>query len=130
MREHRCSWVVGGELGGDALGQLGGAHARVDQGAGLEAIDVVVEGEHDQGQAEEALRAHVEHAGHAVQDALERHGHLALDLLGRQARLLRDDRDLHVGDVGVGLDGRVAEGEEAVDRDAGREHERGQAPVD
>ena len=39
----------------------------------------------------------------------ERDGDLLLDFFGRVAREQRDDGDLHVGDVGEGLDGQRAE---------------------
>ena len=55
-----------------------------------------------------------------VQDHFERNRNLLLDFLCRMARPLGNDLRIGVGDVGVGLDGQIVEGNDAPDE----EHER------
>ena len=97
-------------LRGHALGKIGGSGPLQDDGSSREAGRVVRESQGDQGQAEQALAAHQGHPGGAVQLALQWHGDAPLDLLRRVAGKLGDDRDLGVGDIRVGLDGRVEVG--------------------
>ena len=52
-------------------------------------------------------------AGNAVHDGFQRDGDLLLDLLGRDARPLRDDVDVIVGHIGIGFDGKAMEGDNA-----------------
>ena len=74
LRRHAVGQIG---LRGDALRHL---HARGER------VGVVVEGERDERQAEQALAPELHHARRAVQRALERHRDAALDLLGRVAR--------------------------------------------
>ena len=70
---------------------------------------------------------HVRDAGHAD---LERDGDLLLDLFGGAAGPLGDDRDVVVGDVGVGLDGQVVEGDGAPAEEQQRDDEDDEAVVE
>ena len=81
---------------------------------------IVVEDHGDAGEAGQRGRpqmGHVRNAGHLDFD---RHGDLLLDLFGGAAGPLRDDLDVVVGDVGVGLDGKVVEGDDSP----AEEHDR------
>ena len=60
----------------------------------------------------------VGNAGHLDFDG---DGDLLLNLFGGAARPLRDDLDVVVGDVGIGLDGQAVEGDDAP----GKEQNRG-----
>ena len=97
--------------------------------AGDKRIGVVVEGERDERQAEQAFAPQLDGARGAIERALERHGDAALDLLGRVAGHLRDHRDLRVGDVGIGLDRRVEIGAHAEGSEDGDREDRRGAPV-
>jgi hypothetical protein len=61
-------------------------------------------------------------AWRAVELALERDGHLLLDLLRRQAGRLRDHLRGGVGDVGIGVDRELAPGVVAVDGEEDADH--------
>ncbi len=63
--------VLGAEVGGEAIGQIGGVDALGDTRACLERVDVVVERQIDQRQPEQALGAHRDHVRGAVERALE-----------------------------------------------------------
>ena len=56
------------------------------------------------GEPEDGPGADMNHARNAVHHGFERNGDLLLDLLGGDARPLRDDIDVVVGDVRIGLD--------------------------
>ena len=101
---------LGRERRRHALGQVGGGHALGDVHARDERIGIVVEGERDERQAEEAFAPQLHHARRAVQHALQRHGDAALHLFRRVAWHLRDHGDLRVGDIGKRLDRRVQVG--------------------
>ena len=111
-----------GEFRNRARRQRGGGDALQDDGARGKTRDVVREGERDQGKAEQAFASHQRHAGGAVQFPLQRHRDAPLDFLGRVAGQLRDDGDLRVGDVRVGLDRRL---EVCMNTERGN-HERGE----
>ena len=74
---------------------------------------VVVEDEHQAGEAGQRGRAQMGEVRNAGHLDLDRHRDLALDLLGAAARPLGDDLDVVVGDVGIGFDGQVAERDDA-----------------
>ena len=65
----------------------------------------------------------VGHLRDAVHDDFERDGDLLLDLLGRDARPLRDDLDVIVGHVRIGVDGQMVERHVA---DAGQQNRKSQ----
>src|SRR6185437_12443043 len=70
----------------------------------------------DEGQCKKAVdrpRAHVRHAGYAIHGHFDRDRDLLLDLLGGDAGPLRDDFDVVVGDVGIGLYRKVVERQDA-----------------
>ena len=52
-------------------------------------------------------RSQMGHVGDAVQLNFERHRDLLLDFLGRVSRPLGDDLRIGVGDVGIGLNGKI-----------------------
>ena len=74
---------------------------------------VVVEDQHQAGEAGQRGGAQMGEVGNAGHLDFDRHRDLALDLFGAAARPLGDDLDVVVGDVGVGLDGQVAERDDA-----------------
>jgi hypothetical protein len=112
------------------LGQLGLQQALRSARARLEALHAVLEHTPDDRETEAALTAHHGHARVAVEGALERNGDLALHLLGREPGECRDDLDLDVRDVGIGLDRRLQVGVGAERRDEQRDEDRREAPLD
>ena len=74
---------------------------------------VVVEDQHQAGQAGQRGGAQMREMGNAGHLNLNRHGDLALDLFSGAARPLGDDLHVVVGYVGVGLDGQRAEADNA-----------------
>ncbi len=74
---------------------------------GIEGGGLVVVNDGDHRQARERCRSQVGHVGDAVQLHFERNRDLLLDLLGRVAGPLGDDLRIGVGDVGVGLNGKI-----------------------
>jgi hypothetical protein len=121
---------VGGELGHHTRRQVGGGGALRHDRVRAEAVEAVLEGQRHERQPVQALAAEQRHAGGAVQRALQRYGELALHLFRRVARHLRDDRDLQVGDVRVGLDGSLAAGAQTERGESERGRDRRKAPVD
>jgi hypothetical protein len=73
------------------------------------ALGIVVEDEHQAGEAGEGGRAQVGEVGNSGHLNFDRHRDLALNLLGAAPRPLGDDLHVVVGDVGVGLNGKGAE---------------------
>src|SRR3974390_1161948 len=71
----------------------------------------IVENEFQIGKAEERKRTEVGDVGNTIHNGFEGDGHLLLDLLGGDARPLRDDLDIVVGNIGIGFDGKLVEGE-------------------
>src|SRR5271168_1624502 len=59
-------------------------------------------------------------AGNAVHRSLERNGDLLLDLLSGDAGPLRDDLDIVIRDVGIGLNRQIVEGDDSP----GKQHDR------
>ena len=101
----------GAPVGAHLRNKIGG---QADLAEALEhvlAIDVaggvVVEDEHQAGEAGQRGGAEMGEVGNAGHLDLDRDGDLALDLFGAAARPLGDDLDVVVGDVGVGFDGQA-----------------------
>ena len=104
---------VGAHLGLQAGGEGDLSEAFEDLIAIVLVDGVVVEDHGDAGEAGErggAQMGHVRDAGHLN---LDRDGDLLLDLFGGAAGPLGDDLDVVVGDVGIGLDGEIVEGDRA-----------------
>src|SRR5262249_33124327 len=78
-------------------------------------VGAVAEQHADIGEAEERLRPEKRQVGDAIELFLEGQRDDALDFLRRVPRPQRDDLDLHVSHVGVGLDGQALVGEDAAD---------------
>ena len=98
---------LGRKLGRHPWRKIGGSHPLRDDRSRPETAGIVGKGHGDQRQAEQALATHERHPRRAVQFPLQRHRDAALDLFRRIAGKLGDDRDLGVGDVRIGFDGRV-----------------------
>ena len=71
-------------------------------------VRFVIEDQLQVGESEERERAQMHDMRDAVHHDFEWNRDLLLDLLGRNSRPLRDDFDVIVGDVGIGLDGKIA----------------------
>ncbi len=87
---------------------------------------IVVENQHHAGESEQRLRAQRHQFRQPVHLDFDGDGDLLLHFLGGTAGPLRDDVDVIVGDVGIGFDGQVLEGDRAPDgqQDAdGENHE-------
>ena len=69
----------------------------------------IVEDQLDVRQAEQRKRPHVNDARNAVHAVFERNRDLLLDLLGGDARPLRDDFDVVIGNVGISFDRKLME---------------------
>ena len=82
---------------------------------------VVVEDQHDAGESGERGGTQMLQVGNAGHLDFDGDGDLLLNLFGGAARPLRDDLDVVVGDVGIGLDGQAVEGDDAP----GKEQNRG-----
>src|SRR5271165_6321998 len=74
---------------------------------------IVVEDEHQAGQACQGCGAKMGEVRHTRHLDFDRHGDLALDLFCTAAGPLGDDLHVVVGDVGIGLDGKIAERDDA-----------------
>ena len=57
------------------------------------------------------------HVGNARHDNFQRDRHLLLDLFGRAAGPLGDDGDVIIGNVRIGFDGQIVEGDGAPDEE-------------
>ena len=89
-------------------------------GPRVEAVGVVIEDEVDHGQAKIALGAQRYQARRAIEFALKRLGDLTLNFFRGQAWRLGNHTDLHIGHIGVGLDGSLQIGINAVQRNGQR----------
>ncbi len=72
-------------------------------------VDLIVEGQDQERQAELGVREHPHRMGKPAQSDLQRDRDLLLDFLRRVARHQRDHGDLHVGHVGKRFDRQRAE---------------------
>ena len=112
---------VGAHLWLQAGGQGDLAEALEDLLAIVLVDGVVVEDQHDAGEAGERGGAQMRHVGDARHLDLDGDGDLLLDFFGGAAGPLGDDLDVVVGDVGIGFDGQVVEGDGAPgEEDDGR----------
>src|ERR1700722_13853374 len=102
------------DVGVDVVGQVGVVQEVVDLLAGIGIIDVIVEDELDDGEAEDSGGAEAGLSLNGVHGQFDRDGDELLYFFRASAGPLGDDGDLGVGDVGEGLDGHVAESEDAV----------------
>lgn len=93
-------------------------------------VGAVAEHERHGREAAARRRAHLLEVRQAVEPHLDGQRHEALDLFGREARCVREHRDLRVGHVGHGVDGQPRHDERARDQDAEREHEDDRALLD
>jgi len=102
---------VGAHLGLKSSGQRYLRQALENLGAVPVVGALVIEDHGDAGESGQRCGAQMGHVGDAGDRDFERDGDLLLDLFGGAARPLRDDVDVVVGDVGVGLDGEVMKGD-------------------
>ena len=76
-------------------------------------VGVVVEDQLQVGESEERERPQMHDVRDAVHHDFERNGDLLFDLLRRNSRPLRDDLDVVIGHVGIGLNGQMMERDDA-----------------
>ncbi len=103
-----------------AVGQVHPAQALDHLLAGHHVGGLVIEGDHQEGQAELGVREHPHGVRRAGQRGLDRDRDLALDFLGSAARVQRNDVDLDVGDIREGFDRQVLEGRKATPDEDGK----------
>ena len=108
MRIHERPADAGGvraEAGRDALGQTAAQAAEVFEHAAARPVGIgaVLEDDIDEGEAVERIAAHDLGLGHREHLGGDGIGDLVLDDLRRLARPLGVDDDLHVGQVGDGV---------------------------
>ena len=103
-------------------------------GAGEVVVDLVLEDDRDQREAEHRSGAHLLHSGEALQAGGERIGDLVLDLLRAAAHPVGIDEHLVFPEVRDGIDRREVDGADAErdeqQRGAGDEEAVSQAPFD
>src|SRR5690242_16382376 len=99
-----------GHAGRDALGKGGVADAFENELAGEVGIDAFVEGKADIGEAVERNRTHHLEVRGAVHGQLDGESGKALDFFSGVAGPLGDEFDHGRGEIGVGVDGHLAEG--------------------
>jgi hypothetical protein len=106
------------------LRHAAGGEVEVLEHARARPVDVgaVLEDDVDEGRAEEREAAHHLRLRHRQHGRGQRIGDLVLDHLRRLAGVFGVDDDLHVGEVGQGVDRRAQDGKDAPDDD----EERGQ----
>ena len=120
---------VGADLGLKAGGEGDLAEALEDLLAVPVVFAVVVEDHGDAGEAGEGSGAQMGHVGDARHLYFEGNGDLLLDLFGGAAGPLGDDLDVVVGDVGIGFDGEIVEGDCAPAEQEQRRNEHDEAVV-
>ena len=100
-----------------------GGESLEDDLAGPVRVDTVLEDHDHLGQAGLGDGADLLHAWQAAQVLLDGKADAGLHVHGGEARGLRQDHDLGVGDVGEGVDGKVLPGHDAADGEGGRDEE-------
>ena len=119
----------GAPVGAHLRHKIGGKADHAEPLKHVLAIDVaggvVVEDQHQAGEAGQRGGAQMSEVGNAGHLDFDRHGDLALDLFGAAARPLGDDLHVVVGHVGIGFDGQVAEATmpQAVSTTTAAEHQ-------
>ena len=116
----------GASCGWTSVGQVDVVQALEHLLAREVVVDVVVEGEDDERQAELRVREHAHRVRQPAQRDLERNRDLLLDFLRRVAGIQRDDGHLDVGDVGKRLDRQRAKRDDAAADEQQREQQHEQ----
>ena len=98
-------------------------------GTRVKAIGIVIKDKVDHGEAEIALRSQCRQPRRAVQLPLQRLRDLALYFFGGKPRCLGNHTHLHIGHIGVGLDGGLQIGVHAIDGDGEGDAQRHQTSM-
>jgi len=120
---------IGADLGLKAGGKGDLAETLKDLLAVPVVFAVVVEDHGDAGEPGEGGGAEVGHVGDARHAVFEGNGHLLFDVFGGTAGPLGDDVDVVIGDVGIGFDGEIVEGDCAPTEQQHRRNEHDEAVV-